>query len=91
MLESKEEDEQTVVVVLKFASETLLSPSNVALAKRNPSLRPATKSSELIKFARRVKLCLCSSLLSERETHRDALKPIKLVPEFESGHFDRIF
>ena len=31
--------------------------SNVALAKRNPSLRPATKSSELIKFARRVKLC----------------------------------
>ena len=57
MLESKEEDEQTVVVVLKFASETLLSPSNVALAKRNPSLRPATKSSELIKFARRVKLC----------------------------------
>ena len=57
VLESKEEDEQTVVVVLKFASETLLSPSNVALAKRNPSLRPATKSSELIKFARRVKLC----------------------------------
>ena len=57
MLESKEEDEQTVVVVLKFASETLLSPSTVALAKRNPSLRPATKSSELIKFARRVKLC----------------------------------
>ena len=57
VLESKEEDEQTVVVVLKFASETLLSTSNVALAKRNPSLRPATKSSELIKFARRVKLC----------------------------------
>ena len=57
MLESKEEDEQTVVVVLKFASETLLSPSNIALVKRNPSLRPATKSSELIKFARRVKLC----------------------------------
>ena len=47
------------------------------------------KELELIKFARRVKLCLCSSLLSERETHRDALKPIKLVPEFESaGHFD---
>ena len=57
VLESKEEDEQTVVVVLKFASETLLSPSNIALVKRNPSLRPATKSSELIKFARRVKLC----------------------------------
>ena len=67
VLESKEEDEQTVVVVLKFASETLLSPSNVALAKRNPSLRPATKSSELIKFARRVKLCFVHLFCLKRE------------------------
>ena len=59
MLESKEEEEQTVAVILKLTSETLLSPSNVALAKRNPSLCPATKSSELIKFAHRVKLCSC--------------------------------
>ena len=87
MLESKEEDEQTVVVVLKFASETLLSPSNVALAKRNPSLRPATKSSELIKFARRVKLCfvhLCYGWLGglqgfQLELSQNILKAIHRV------------